>query len=141
MQLKVFWSTLPRSIFTLFKSTAGGVSWHDVVVPLSAIGWPYVALFTMFIALFSFAILNVVTAVFCQSAIASAQRDKDMATLSLLDEKAVIIRKLTELFEAIDEDESGLITMDEIEQVLSEQFTHAYLESLGITTTDAWTLV
>merc|ERR1712061_4498 len=69
------------------------------------------------------------------------QRDKDMATLNLLDEKAVIIRKLTELFEAIDEDESGLITMDEIEQVLSEQFTHAYLESLGITTTDAWTLV
>merc|ERR1711972_745415 len=134
MQLKVFWSTLPRSIFTLFKSTAGGVSWHDVVVPLSAIGWPYVALFTMFIAMFSFAILNVVTAVFCQSAINSAQLDKDLATMQLLDELNIFSEKLTGLFKSIDQDESGFTTLDELEEVLGEPFANAYMESLGIST-------
>merc|ERR1711972_1202469 len=31
--------------------------------------------------------------------------------------------------------------MDEVEVLLSEPFAHAYLESLGIIATDAWTLV
>merc|ERR1719323_1829012 len=31
--------------------------------------------------------------------------------------------------------------MDELEDVLSEPFAYAYLESLGITVSDAWTLV
>merc|ERR1711920_866928 len=91
--------------------------------------------------MFSFAILNVVTAVFCQSAINSAQLDKDLATMQLLDELNIFSEKLTGLFKSIDSDESGFITLNELEEVLSEPFANAYLESLGISTKDAWTLV
>merc|ERR1711920_390369 len=91
--------------------------------------------------MFSFAILNVVTAVFCQSAINSAQLDKDLATMQLLDELNIFSEKLTGLFKSIDSDESGFITLNELEDVLSEPFANAYMESLGISTADAWTLV
>merc|ERR1719464_725907 len=83
-QLRTFWRTVPRSMFTLFKSIAGGISWHEVVVPLSDLGWAYVALFVCYITFIVFAVLNAVTAVFCQRAIESAQTDKELATMDLL---------------------------------------------------------
>jgi len=140
-KLTLFWGSLVTSMFTLFKCTSGGVNWHEAVVPLSFVGWPYVSLFTLFIAFFVFAILNVMTAVFCQSAIESAQVDKELATEMLLSNQKQIGRQLYEFFKIIDQDESGSITMDELETVLVQRKSQAYLQSLGINTGDAWTLV
>merc|ERR1712217_981785 len=36
---------------------------------------------------------------------------------------------------------SRVITMNEVEHVLMQPYTHAYLQSLGICVTDAWTLL
>merc|ERR1711972_1094112 len=101
----------------------------------------YVALFTLFIAFFVFAILNVVTAVFCQSAIESAQYDKELMTLNLLNEQDQLCKKLTDLFEDIDEDGSGSITVDELGEFLMKRHAQAYLQSLGIDSSDACALM
>lgn len=128
-------------MFTLFKSTSGGISWDDVVVPLSNLGWQYVAIFTGFIGFFLFAILNIVTAVFCQKALESAQCDKELMTLNQLKDVEQRRAKLLELFVDYDLDESGYVTMDELESVLQEPQNQAYLQALGIDTNDAWTMV
>merc|ERR1712217_291547 len=140
-KLQDYWGTLPRSMFTLLESISGGISWHEVVMPLTTVGWPYLALFTLFIMSFVFAILNVMTAVFCQSAIESAQQDKELATLNQLRDQDKIYAKLNELFEEIDQDESGLVTLDELEHVLAQRHSQAYLQTLGISIHDAWTLI
>lgn len=110
-------------------------------MPLSDVGSVYVAAFTVFIAFFVFAILNVVTAVFCQSALESAHYDKELMTLNLLKEQDQLCKKLTDLFEDIDLDESGFITMDELEGFLMKRHAQAYLQSLGIDTSDAAALL
>merc|ERR1719210_2307095 len=54
-KLWVFWGTVPRSMFTLLKCLTGGISWHDVVLPLSDAGWAYVAIFIFFMVFTVFA--------------------------------------------------------------------------------------
>merc|ERR1712224_1013295 len=73
----VYWASLPASMFTLFKAISNGVGWHDVLVPLSRVGWGLEALFSSYIVFAYFAVLNVVTGTFCSSAIEAAQRDPD----------------------------------------------------------------
>merc|ERR1712176_179185 len=49
--------------------------------------------------------------------------------------------KLHELFIVMDGDESGELTIDEVEKILMDPTSQAYLQSLGIDVTDAWTLL
>merc|ERR1719150_2214339 len=70
-----YWGGLATAMFTLFKTISNGLSWHDAVEPLHGIHWTLAGLFTIFITFTYFAVLNVLTAVFCQSAIDSAQLD------------------------------------------------------------------
>merc|ERR1711972_1270064 len=88
-----------------------------------------------------FAVMNVVTAVFCQSAIESAQSDRDLVTMDLLNSNEKIYKQFAGLFGEMDLDESRAITMNEVENVLMQPYTHAYLQGLGICVTDAWTLL
>merc|ERR1712217_31639 len=92
----------------------------------------------IFIAFCVFAVLNVMTGVFCQSAIESAQNDKDLATADALNSRERTHEKLTELFNDLDDDGSGEITIDELEEALLHSKSQAYLVSLGIDVTDAW---
>merc|ERR1712060_988511 len=105
------------------------------------VGWPMPLIFLMYISMLVFATLNVVTGVFCQSAIESAQHDKDLASAELLANRELLQKKLAALFNDIDEDASGMITMDELECCLQQRSSQAWFESLGIESCDAWTLV
>merc|ERR1719453_2565079 len=49
VELEIYFGTLPRAVFTLFKCIVGGVDWQDVVLPLSSCGWSNVFLFLVFI--------------------------------------------------------------------------------------------
>merc|ERR1719433_2363776 len=111
--LNLFWGSLPRSMFTLFKSITGGISWHECVVPLQDLGWLYVTLFTTFIAFSVFAVMNVVTAVFCQSAIESAQSDRDLVTMDLLNANEKIYQQFAGLFGEIDVVDQESITLND----------------------------
>merc|ERR1711876_75356 len=98
-------------------------------------------LFTFFISLCVFAILNVVTGVFCQSAIESAQSDKDLVTMNLLHDRERLQSQFAKIFSDLDLDSSGELTIDELESVLMQRHSQAYLQSLGVEVSDAWTLL
>ena len=36
-RLNTYWGNLPKSMFTLFKSICGGLSWHDGVHPMAEV--------------------------------------------------------------------------------------------------------
>merc|ERR1712203_110711 len=86
---------------TLFKVMSSGIDWHAVVIPLSEIGWLWVALFTLYVSFVHFALLNAVTGVFCQSAIEGAQYDKDLVVHELLANKQLYINSAGALFRMI----------------------------------------
>lgn len=133
-----YWGTLGRSMATLFKCISGGVTWEDAVDPLDTLHWLVKAVFYVFISFAYFAVLNVVTGVFCQSAIESAQRDQDMVMQAIIANKKHHINKLRCLFREIDSDESNSITLAELEKRMQDQNVQAYFTSLELDVDDAW---
>eukprot|EP00747_Dinoflagellata_sp_TGD_P173184 gnl/TRDRNA2_/TRDRNA2_211224_c0_seq1.p1 gnl/TRDRNA2_/TRDRNA2_211224_c0~~gnl/TRDRNA2_/TRDRNA2_211224_c0_seq1.p1 ORF type:complete len:310 (+),score=36.74 gnl/TRDRNA2_/TRDRNA2_211224_c0_seq1:45-932(+) len=138
--LHEYWSTIPTAMFTLFKCISGGVNWHPVVGPLGRTSEVLVWLFSAYIFFTYFAVLNVVTGIFCHSAIETAQRDPDLVVQSVIDSKSRYVAKLRELFATLDADGSGDITIGELEVLLNDESVQAYFTAMGIETTDAWTL-
>jgi len=140
VELLRYWGSLWTSIFTLYKSITGGISWHEVVEPLGEIHVIWSLLFTVFISISYFAVLNVITGVFCNSAIATATRDPDMIGHTLIEEKKKYMKNLKTLFKNVDADASGLVTLREFEMLMSDDVLKAYFAALEIESDDAWTL-
>ncbi|CAJ1420922.1 unnamed protein product [Effrenium voratum] len=107
---EIYFGNLWLAMLSLFMSIAGGVSWEQVLVPLQAISWIWVMVFLFYISFTYFAVLNVVTGVFCQSAIDSAQSDHDAVLQSILANKQAHIEKIRYLFNEIDAEDTGVIT-------------------------------
>merc|ERR1719510_2181977 len=61
--------------------------------------------------------------------------------MDLLNTNEKIHQQFAGPFGEMDISETTEITMNEVEQVLMMPYTHAYLQSLGICVTDAWTLL
>lgn len=85
-------------------------------------------------------LLNVVTGVFVNTAIESAGADKDLATLKQLQKKVENMSALQEVFQDMDQHDINGVTLDDLENALSEEKLGTFLESLGISTDDAWSL-
>jgi len=139
--LQETFGTLPRATFALFKSICGGESWGNLVAPLSELHWMYVFLFNAYIAFTYFAVLNVMTGVFCQSAIETAEKDADIVISELIHEKGKITCKLKEVFRnTLDDFNSGNLTLAEFEGHLTDDRLQAFFISIGIAVDDGWTL-
>mmetsp|Transcript_65243 Transcript_65243/g.180970 ORF Transcript_65243/g.180970 Transcript_65243/m.180970 type:complete len:571 (+) Transcript_65243:59-1771(+) len=135
-----YYGNLPRSVYTLFKAVTGGVDWQEVAVPLGIVSPMWEIVFVIFIAFTQFAVLNVVTGTFCQSAIESANHDKDVMVQAQMASKQRYTEQLQELFETLDPTNSGRITPSTFEESLNDRQVQAYFHSLEITVDDAWNL-
>lgn len=135
-----YWGSLSSSMFTLFKSICGGLSWDVAVRPLGEISIVWTMLFAAYIFFTYFAVLNVVTGVFCQSAMDSAARDHDMAVSHALTNKKTYVDKLCQLFDSLDGMDTGQITFDVFERHLTDEPMQAYFASMDLDVDDAWTL-
>lgn len=103
--LGVYFGSLSRSILTLYQAISGGIDWDAVVVPLMAIS-PWLGLvFSLYVAFSVLALMNTITGVFVENALAIGKRDKDSYTVNYL----------RSLFQAMDEDEDGAITWDDFQ--------------------------
>mmetsp|Transcript_34701 Transcript_34701/g.91653 ORF Transcript_34701/g.91653 Transcript_34701/m.91653 type:complete len:642 (-) Transcript_34701:19-1944(-) len=138
--LIIYWSTLPRSMLTLFMSITNGVDWEDVVRPLTGMHGTWVALFICFICFTQMAVLNVITGFFCQNAIEGAKLDQDLVTQTIIAQKKMYLEQINAIFSTMDTDSSGTITIQEFEDHLRSETTRAYFESLGVDASDVWTL-
>lgn len=132
--------SLVTSMNTLFRAISGGVTWEVPAEFLLQVGGEWVMVFTFYIAFCCFAVLNVMTGVFCHSAISGAEKDQDLVIQALMHEKENIRKRLLELFKQVDDDNSGTITLDEFERRFEEESVKNLFESLDLGTSDAWTL-
>mmetsp|Transcript_13312 Transcript_13312/g.33397 ORF Transcript_13312/g.33397 Transcript_13312/m.33397 type:complete len:612 (+) Transcript_13312:137-1972(+) len=131
-----YWSTLPRCMFTLFQSITGGVSWEVVVLPLGDLGAWSVTLFIGYISFAQFAVLNVLTGVFCQNAIDSAQHDQELVTATMLSNKQHYINSMKTLFSEFDLDGSGSLSVEEFMEHLNDENVKAYFDAMELDTSD-----
>lgn len=138
--LATYFGSIPRSIFTLFKAITGGLDWHILTEVLSDVGWVMVLLFVVYISFTIFAVLNVVTGVFCHSALESAARDQDVMVQAQVADRERYIERAKVLFKDMDADELGTLTLAELEEGLNNDNVKAYFEFLDLAIADAWTL-
>lgn len=139
-----FWGTLPRSMLTLFQCITGGIDWDHAIRPLGDVHPMWTVLFLAYVSFSIFAMLNVVTGVFCQGAIESAQHDRDMMVQQMLLNKELFVEKLraqfATMFESIDQSSAGEITLEMFSTHISDSTVQAYFALLDLEPSDAWTL-
>lgn len=135
-----YFGTVEDATFTLFKSINGGMSWDVLVSPLIELGMMYLGLFLLYFSFVFFAVMNVVTGLFCQSAIESAQRDQEDVIEEKLKNKEIYIQKCHELFGAIDKEGNNCIYFEDFERNLQDSKVEGFFHSMDIHATDAWML-
>jgi len=132
-----YWKRLIGSMVALFMTISGGVDWEAVANPLAEIHWIWMGVFIAYVAFTVFAVLNVVTGVFCQSAVESAAQDHEMAVAAATSRKIKDKERFTALFAHMDSDGSGEITLNELEEQMEREDLQIMLNSLELDAHDA----
>jgi len=135
---QAYYGSLLDTMLVLFMSISNGISWHQMLAPLKFISPAWVLLFLFYIFFTYFAVLNVVTAVFCQSAMESAQNDHAAMVHSVLKNQKAHITKIKQLFSKIGDEHTGTITFARFEEKITSPAVRAYFEVLGLDVWDAW---
>lgn len=129
-----------RSVFSLFKAISGGVSWEQVVEPLQELHYVWLCFYLVYFAFTYFAVLNVVTGVFCQTAIESATMDQETAAQAHMNAEQQHVRRLHNLFKTINKSQTGMITLQELEDCMQDEKLRAYFSSLDLSMDEAFSL-
>eukprot|EP00929_Paragymnodinium_shiwhaense_P014095 TRINITY_DN121986_c0_g1_i1.p1 TRINITY_DN121986_c0_g1~~TRINITY_DN121986_c0_g1_i1.p1 ORF type:complete len:988 (+),score=247.48 TRINITY_DN121986_c0_g1_i1:172-3135(+) len=139
MQEKLYyhWGSLADAMLSLFMSISGGVSWLDVMRPLREVDGFWMTVFLCFITFTYFAVLNVVTGIFCQSAIESAQHDQEAMVQAFVQNRKLYSTRFEKIFKDMDADNSGFITKEEFANHIGNPKVQAYFETLEIDPRDA----
>lgn len=141
--LDYYYGNVMDSMMTLFMSITGGINWAEAYVELRQVSPEMpVALWLMnlYIVIGFFTILNVVTGVFVNTAIESASADKDIATLKQMQKRLEQMSSLQEVFQEMDKGDINAVSLADLEDALQQNKLGTFMESLGISTDDVFTL-
>lgn len=130
--LRDSFGTLGRSILSLYMAMAGGRSWGEYYHFLDSIPWMYQAIFLLFLTFTIFAVLNIVTGVFVDSAVRANTDSRQVVIQEELDAKKDMLRDLQNLFHQMDEDGDGSLTIQEFCSRLDDERVVAYFKALKL---------
>lgn len=136
LNLIKYFGSLYNSAATLFRAISGGLDWDNAAESLNPVGVLWVQIFHFYVAFVSFAVLNVMTGVFCNSAIKSAERDMKAKLEDRHDFRALMMN----IFKQIDASGDGKLTLTEFETLFDSEAMKALLETADIKAADAWGL-
>jgi len=120
-ELQEWFESVPLSCLTLFQSMTNGVDWASVVNPLIDHVSPVMAVvFSIFIAFTNFAMLNVITGVFVESAITMDSAEKDTA----------MVARLYEFLSKSHVD--GILTWDDFKSSLEDPAIQLYFKTVDL---------
>merc|ERR1711933_377631 len=111
----MYFSSLFRTYLTMFECVVGGLSWDEAVRPLASEISPFMAvLFSLYIAISLFAIMNIMTGIFVDKAMTCMREDKDV----------VMAKRVRAVFYSDDQsaDNLGEVTWEDFQQKIE---THA----------------
>jgi len=129
--------TVDRSILSLFMSMSGGNDWIVYYETLKDLTFTYRLFFLLFIIFTLFAIVNIVTGVFVESALQSNMKDRDIMAHEELQSKKRYLESMQDIFEEMDADGQGTISMEEFQENLKDERVIAYFNALKLDVTDA----
>jgi hypothetical protein len=127
-----YWSSVATCMLSLVMASTGGQDWIILSDPLKRIGsFPY-GVFLLFIAIFNFVILNVVNSIFLEAMMSHSQRDNQFVIDTMIEERDEYIEKLQIVYDEIDDDGDGEITLDEFLKHTESPELLAFVSSMDI---------
>mmetsp|Transcript_25378 Transcript_25378/g.59022 ORF Transcript_25378/g.59022 Transcript_25378/m.59022 type:complete len:679 (+) Transcript_25378:108-2144(+) len=115
-----YYGSLGACLLTLFKSISGGADWQDLVEPLTDFHKGYVLIYVLYVSFMVFGVMNVLTAIFVESASQIAQVDQDLAIQEQLRRDKSSINTIKAMFNQADQDRSGELSQEELEHLLQD---------------------
>jgi len=135
--MTTFFSSMPMTLLTLGMSVLGGLSWWELERTFLNVSPLCSGLLLVYVAIMILALLNVVTGVFVNDSIEFAQNDRDIRTLTEMKNKRAQARVLKLIFEDMDTDRSGTITLGEFKTALESDEVQMLFAALGLDVSDA----
>merc|ERR1711959_515893 len=99
---------------------SGGNDWGLYYDSLADLGFIYRMAFLLYISFALFAVVNVVTGVFVDSAMQCNRTDREVVVHEELQNKKLYLERMAEIFTEMDSDATGCITMEEFERRLQD---------------------
>eukprot|EP00931_Biecheleriopsis_adriatica_P009197 TRINITY_DN11027_c0_g1_i7.p1 TRINITY_DN11027_c0_g1~~TRINITY_DN11027_c0_g1_i7.p1 ORF type:complete len:536 (-),score=88.60 TRINITY_DN11027_c0_g1_i7:91-1698(-) len=138
--LLFYFGSLWKSMLTLFMTISGGIDWKDALEPLLEVDALGVVFYVAYILMMVLCVMNVLTGIFCQAAVETAQTDRDKVIQSQLLEKQRYIETLKTLFDQFDDSRDGKCSFEEFKKHIQNPNMQALLRSLDIEVRDAMTI-
>jgi len=135
--LNHLYGDLALSMLTLSMAMTDGMDWADCYGPLRDVSFMLAMFFLLFLSFARLAVMNVVTAIFCQNAIDNAHIQREEKVQRYQDFQEMLMRDLREIFETIDLDGDGHLTLAEFERGLRDPNVQHQLESMELTIQEA----
>jgi hypothetical protein len=130
--LRYYYGTLFRSMATLYWAIAGGEDWARVLEPLSILTIEYTIIFYCFITFSLFAMLNVMNAVFVDYTLQRSQNDREYLIDTEVSGRKEFMSTMHNLFQELDRNDSGEISLEELETHMQEPKVVAYFSALNL---------
>jgi hypothetical protein len=135
--LILYFGSLSDAMLSLFMSMTGGNDWAQYYDALETLPFHNQMLFVLFIMFSFFAVVNVVTGIFVESAMQSGSKDRQIIINEEMSSKQAYLEEMRDLFNEMDSDSTGLITLEEFERSLNDEKVIAYFNHLKLDVSDA----
>lgn len=135
-QVFMFYGSFTRSMLTMFEITLG--NWMPPCRALveNVSEW-YMVIFVAHKLVIGFSVVSVINAVFVQETFKVATSDDRIMLMSKRRAKRTHLAKIQDLFHHVDEDGSGYVSLDELDQAFSDPEVRAYVSALDLDILDA----
>ncbi|CAK9022612.1 Sodium channel protein type 11 subunit alpha (NaN) (Sensory neuron sodium channel 2) (Sodium channel protein type XI subunit alpha) (Voltage-gated sodium channel subunit alpha Nav1.9) [Durusdinium trenchii] len=127
---------LPRDVPRRFPAQTfrapGSSEIRRVDEVLEYVGHGFVIFYLLYITFVVFAVIRVISAIFLRETLEAANNDAEMLVQDRLHKKSTYVRKLEGIFAACDESGDGVLTENELTELMRDPRVQVYLESLEI---------
>eukprot|EP00933_Yihiella_yeosuensis_P016411 TRINITY_DN14038_c0_g1_i1.p1 TRINITY_DN14038_c0_g1~~TRINITY_DN14038_c0_g1_i1.p1 ORF type:complete len:884 (-),score=139.57 TRINITY_DN14038_c0_g1_i1:245-2896(-) len=127
-----FFRNLTTSTISLYMAMSGGVDWGDIWEALQPLPLEYRAAFLCFLTFSILALLNVVTAVFVETAMQRSQNDRELLIQQEMENKVEFVDTMQRVFEELDGDGNGTLSLEEFEKQMEDENILAFMSTLQL---------
>jgi len=131
-EVRHFFGSVSESTVSLYMAVSGGIDWGELWKALKPLPWEYAAGFLTFMTFTFFALFNVVTSVFVETAMQRSQNDRDLLVQQEMEQKVEFVDTMQRVFEELDSDGSGSLSLDEFEAQLDDEHILSFMSTLEL---------
>jgi len=121
-----YFGGLMETTYSLTQAIIGGKSWGEFTDVLLYVDKTTVFLFLCYIVFMIIAVLNVITGVFVDNAVATASKQREFLITQELNQTRKYVEEMQDIFSQIDTDNSGDISLEEAKRFLANPKWNAY---------------